>query len=330
MKAEAQNNVHKMVPATAYFCSLALEGAVDSNSQLVESFGAPAGLIRLLCNVAIEELVAQYQVFKDPPDPGYTQVALPSPAHVGSVGVSCPKRLSRHDCAGLKADVLRYVNALATSAAAATGAATTLDRYSGADGDGADAAELLQAVAEKAYAGELAAALAAEQKAGGTLAFTLRRTHLDRRLQAPALKSLATKLGSPKGVPQSIVSRLVADGVTSDATELSQTLKSVLQGLPDLPLSSALGAGFSNASLTTLYRTLTAPELAVLVHGLTGQGAVSSAAGDTLITDLRQAALAPTPAARAPLLARFGADAGSKVTGPAATLLTVAAEALAG
>ena len=333
MKAEAQTNVHQMVPGVAYFCSLALEQAADSNSKLVQSFTGGAygpGMLRLICNVAIEVLVAQYQIFQDPPAADYTQVVLPSPALVRSVAVSCPKRLSRHDFAALKADVLRHVNALATTAAAADGAAITLDRYSGADGDGADAPELLQAVAEKAYAGELAAALAAQQKAGGALAFLLRRTHLDTHLKTGVLQSLAKKLAAPKGVPQSVVSRLVAAGVTSDATELSQTLTSVLQGVPNLPFSSAIGAGFSGGSLTALYRTLTAPELAVLVHGLAGQGAVSSAAGDVLITDLRQAALAPTPAARAPLLARFATDAGSKVTGPAAALLTVAAQALAG
>ncbi len=317
MKTEAQTNVHELVPAFAYLCGVNLQYLPDS------------GLTKLYCLMMMEAVVSEYQVFQDPPDPNYAQVALPSPALVRSVAVTCPKRLSARDCAGLKTAVLRYVNALATTAAAASGAAITVNRYSGADEDGADAQELVQAVAEKAYAGELASALAAQQKAGGALAFLLRRTHIDTVLKAGVLHAAAAKLAAPKGVAKAFVDRLVAEGLASDATDLSQTLKTVLQGVPNVPLSSALGAGLPGASLTALYRSLTAPEVAVLVQGLAGQGAASGAASDKLIGDLRQA-VAAAPAARAPLYGQFVKDAGSQVKGPAATLLTVAGAALTG
>ena len=108
-------------------------------------------------------------------------------------------------------------------------------------------------------------------------------------------------------------------------------LSAQLEGLPKtVSLTGALGAGLPTAALTQLYRTLTLPELAALVRALTGQGAVSSAAGQTLIDYLRKAALASTPEARAAALAQFVKDAGSLVTGPASKLLTVAGGALTG
>ena len=48
-----------------------------------------------------------------------------------------------------------------------------------------------------------------------------------------------------------------------------------------------------------------------------------------LINDLRQAVTALTPEARKPAVDQFVKDAGSQVTGPAATLLTVAGAARA-
>jgi hypothetical protein len=70
--------------------------------------------------------------------------------------------------------------------------------------------------------------------------------------------------------------------------------------------------------------------LAVLVRGLTSQAAVSTAAGEMLINDLRHAVTALTPEARTPAIDQFVKDGGSQVTGPAATLLTVAGGALGG
>jgi hypothetical protein len=269
------------------------------------------------------------KVIKDPPDPKFTEVTLPSATHVTSIALRCLKRIARRDCDALRAGLVRYRNALATTAAAASGVAITLERFSGAGQAGSGPGAVLQAAAEKGYAGELASALTAQQAAGRTLAAALRKTRLDKRLNARTLQSLVKKLGSPNGIPPSIVSRLVADGATSGAAELSQTLKSALQGLPKtLALSSALGAGRSTAALTELYKTLTPQELAALVRGLTSQGAVSSPAGEMLINDLRQAVTALTPEARTPAIDQFVKDAGSQVTGPAGTLLTVAGAAL--
>jgi hypothetical protein len=315
----------------AFFCAivLLLPDAVDDELKFTEH--KKTYTYRDLCQGAMELVLEGLKIANDPPDPNFAQVALPSPRLVRSIAIRCPKRIARRDCSALTAAFLRYRNALATTATAATGAAITLERFSGASQAGSGPGALLQAAAEKAYSGELASALAAQQAAGRTLAAALRKTRLDLRLNARALQSLTKKLGSSNGIPPSIVSQLVADGATSGAAELSQTLKSALQGLPKtLSLSSTLGAGVSTAALTELYRTLTPQELAVLVRGLTSQGAVSSAAGEMLINDLRQAVTAATPEARTPAVDQFIKDAGSQVTGPAATLLTFAGGALTG
>jgi hypothetical protein len=318
--AEARENLPDETRAMAVSCGLLVSPATPDLRFVLR-----------LCQIAIVLVLADLRIANDPPDPNFTQVALPSPTLLRSIAYRCPKRVARRDCEALKAAFLRYRNALATSAAAATGVAITLERFSGAGQAGSGAGAILQAAGEKGYAGELAAALAAQQAAGRTFAATLRKRHLDLRLNARDLQSVVKKLGSANGIPQSIVSQLVAAGVTSGAAELSQTLKSALQGLPKtLALSSTLGATRSTAALTQLYRTLTFPELAALVRGLTDQGAVSTAARDTLINDLRQGVTAPTPEARAPAVAQFVKDAGSQVTGPAATLLTVAGGALTG
>lgn len=289
------------------------------------------GTYAQLCQTFIYIVLGELKIAQDPPDPKFMEVTLPAATLARSITIRCPKRVARRDCEALKAATLRYRNALATTAAAATGSGITLERYSGAAQAGSAPGAVLQAAAEKAYAGELASALAAQQAAGGTLAAVLRKTRLDVRLNARDLQSVTKKLGSPNGLPQSFVSQLVAAGLTSGAAELSQTLKSALQGLPKtLVPSSTLGGTRSTAALTQLYRTLTFPELAALVRGLTDQGGVSTAARDTLINDLRQGVTAPTPEARTPAVDQFVKDAGSQVTGPAATLLMVAGAALTG
>jgi hypothetical protein len=314
-----------MICAFAILVSPAGEGA--STDDMTVAFVA---YLKLMCQGAITMVLGDSQIAKDPPDSKFTEVTLPSPALVRLVTLRCPKRITRRDCEALKAAVLRYRNAQTTTATAATGIAITLNRLSGAGQAGSGPGAVLQSAAAKGYAGELASALVAQQAAERTLAAALRKTRVDVRLNARNVQAVVKKLGSPNGVPPSIVSRLVADGVTSGAAELSQTLKSALQGLPKtLALSRVLGVARPTAALRELHRTLTPPELAVLVRGLTSQGAVSTAAGDMLINDLRQAVNALTPETRTPAVDQFVKDAGGQVTGPAATLLTVAGAALA-
>jgi hypothetical protein len=331
-KTEAHDRLGGETAVMAMMCALAVLLSLPAEAPDADALTQAFAIYqRLLCTEGIKVVLEDLQIAKDPPDPKFTEVTLPSPTLVRSITLRCPKRIARRDCDALKAALLRYRNALTTTAAAGTGAAITLNRFSGAGQAGSVPGAVLQSAAAKGYAGELALALAAQQAAERSLAAALRRTRLDLRLNARNVQSVVKKLGSPNGLPQSIVSRLVADGATTSAAELSQTLKEALQGLPKtLVLSKVLGAAHPTAALRELNRTLTPPELAVLVRGLTNQGAVSTAAGDMLINDLRQAVTALTPEARTPAVDQFVKDAGSQVTGPAAKLLTIAGGALAG
>jgi hypothetical protein len=313
----------------AVVCSLAIVAPVSEDPDAGYFEQALTNRLRAACQVMIVLVLYEKVMVEDPPDPKFTEVALPSPTLTRSIALRCPKRVARRDCEALKAALLRYRNALATATAAATGTAISLNRFSGAGQAGSAPGAVLQSAAAKAYAGELALAVAAQQAPKRTLAAVLRKMRLELRLNARDVQSVVKKLGSPNGIPPSVVSRLVADGATTSAAALSQTLKNLLQGLPKtMALTRLLGAARSTAALTKLHKTLTFPELAALVRGLTDQGAVSTAARDMLINDLRQGVTALTPEARTPAVDQFIKDAGSQVTGPAATLLTVAGAAL--
>ena len=314
-KAAALKNVHEMVAGVAVLCGYSFQ-----------AWGEFLGGV--MCEAFMAVVVDQWNIYKDPPDPNFAQVALRSPTLVGSIVLRCPKRVTLRDCSALRSAALRFRNALSVSAAAATGAAITLNRFSGASQAKSVAGALLQAAAEKVYVGELASALAAQQSAERAFASAVRKARLDVRMDARSVQATVKKLGSPTGVRSSIVSALVGAGVTSGGAELSQTLKIVLQGVPrTLTLSSALSTGRSTLALTALYRTLTPKDLAVLIRGLVGQGAVPASFANTMLDELRAIANTPTADARKPLIAKLATDA-TALSGPAGTLLAAGASGL--
>ncbi len=283
----------------------------------------------LLCRLMIVIVLAESKIVRDPPDPKVMEVTLPAPTLLRAVTVRCPKRVARRTCAALTAPVLSFINAVATAGAAATGAATTLERLGGAATAGSAPGAVLQSAAAKAYARELASTIAKRQAAGRILAAVLRKTRLDGPTSSRDLQAITKKLGSADGLPASFVVQLVTAGLTTGTAQLSQTLRSALQGLPKtVSLTAFLGAASSTVDLAKLNRALTLPELAALVRGLASQGALSTAARDVLIGDLRRAATAaPTSPSRPAAVSQFVKDVGAQVTGAAATLLTAAAMA---
>jgi hypothetical protein len=317
-KAGALEDVHKWVPGVAAFCALAGELSEEDDMSPHELLGDCTQLMALV--------VAAWQVYKDPPDPNFAQIGLPSPPAPQSFPIGCLKRLSRHDCAGLKAAFQAWSATLSATLPIAGATTVAANRFSGAVQAGSVSGTVLQAAAVKALCGELVAALAAEQKAGGSLGFLVRRLKMDihptAKTYAAALKKL---IAAP---PKAAVATVLADGLAHNSAEVQQILAGATQGTPVLPLSSAIGAGFPTAAFNALYHSLTAKEYAALVRGLVAQNAVGSAVGTELLDDLRGAALASSATERTPFLTKLGTAVSSKVSGPAGTLLTAAISGL--
>ena len=86
---------------------------------------------------------------------------------------------------------------------------------------------LLQAAAQKAYAGLIVSTMAAQQAAGTALALTLRKTHLDHRPTKTQVQAYVKRLSTSKGIPRQVLERLIADHQIGSAADLDAILKDV-------------------------------------------------------------------------------------------------------
>jgi hypothetical protein len=285
----------------------------------------------VLCYVAaqpiITEALAEYKKFKDPPDPNFMQVALVVAKPVPSGGFKCPKTVRKSDCAAVTAALRKYVAALNFNAQASWAGAITLERFSGAVEANSVPGALLQAAAQKAYAGLIVSTKAAQQAAGVGLALALRRAHLDRRQTRSQFQARVKKLSTSKGYSRQLIQRLIADKQIASAADLDAILPEIMTSVPYLSLSRALSLAVPSSGSAALWRTTTVKDLAVLIRGLVAQNAVPAATGDTLVVELRAIANATSADARKPLIAKLATDAGA-VSGPAGILLAAGANGL--
>jgi hypothetical protein len=200
----------------------------------------------VLCYVAalaiITEMLSAYKYVHDPPDPNFMQVALGVPVPAPAGGYKCPKTAKKGNCAAVNGAFFKYRVALNANAQAVRGGAITLERFSGAVQANSVPGALLQAAAQKAYAGLIVSRMAAQQAAGTALALTLRKTHLDRRPTKSQFQANLKKLSTSKGYPRQVIQRLISDGQIGSAAELDQILKDVMSSVtvPYMTLSGAL------------------------------------------------------------------------------------------
>jgi hypothetical protein len=317
---EAAKNLRSILVGTASFlgdCLTPTEGSDTTDP--------------VLCYVAalaiIKEAIAAYKIWKDPPDPNFTQVALGMPDPVPAGGFKCPKRAKRSDCAAVTAALRKYVTALTVNAQAVSASAVTLERFSGAVQANSVPGALLQAAAQKAYAGLTVSTKAAQQAAGVALGLTLRRTHLDRRPTKSQFHARVNKLSTSKGYPRQVIQRLIADKQIGSAADLDAILKEVMPGVPYVSLSRGVSLALTSTASAELWHTITVKDLAVLIRGLVAQNAAPAAIGDTLLDELRAIANAADAGARKPLIDKLVKDAGA-VSGPAGILLSAGAGGL--
>jgi hypothetical protein len=323
MKKEALRNIRSIMVGVAVFLG----------DCLTPSEGGTATTDPVLCYVAAQaiftEMLAEYKYYKDPPDPNFMQVALGVPVTAPPGGYKCPKKAKKSNCAAVNAAFLNYRVALNANAQAVGGGAITLERFSGAVQANSVPGALLQAAAQKAYAGLIVTTRAAQQAAGAALALTLRTTHLDRRPTKSQFQANVKKLSTSKGIPRQVIQRLISDHQIGSAADLDPILKDVMANvtMPHVTLSSAFGLALPTAATAALWRSMTFKEYAVLIRGLAGQDAVPTASASALIEELRQIANTASADARKPLLATLVKDAAA-VSGPAGILLAAGANGL--
>ena len=290
-----------------------------------------SGVDPVLCFVAaqsiITEALAEYKKWKDPPDPNFMQVALyvPKPVPVGAL--RCRKPTSKGACAAVNAAFRNWLSALAAGAAASRGDGVTVERFSGAVAAHSVPGALLQAAAQKAYAGLVVRTKAAQHAAGVALGLALRKVHLDRVPTKIQFRARVKRLSTSKGYSRELIQRLIADRVVTSGADLDAMLKNISTPVSYVPLSVALSLRLPSSASAVLWRTTTLKELAVLIRGLVAQNAVPASFGNTLLDELRAIANAPTPDARKPLIGKLVADA-TALSGPAGIVLAAGASGL--
>ena len=255
------------------------------------------------------------------------QVALYGPKPVPAGAFRCPKPTSKGACAAVNAAFRRWLSALAAGAAASRADGVTVERFSGAVAAHSVPGGLLQAAAQKAYAGLTVSTKAAQHTAGVALGLALRKAHLDQLPTKIQFQARVKRLSTSKGYSRGLIQRLIADKIDHKRADLDAMLKNLHDPGPQRIALRALSLPLPSSASTALWRTTTVKDLAVLIRGLVGQSAVPASFGNTLLDELRAIAFAPTADARKPLIAKLVADA-TALSGPAGIVLAAGASGL--
>jgi hypothetical protein len=192
-----------------------------------------------------------------------------------------------------------------------------MTRQAGADG-----------AALKAYSGELAQALKAQDGAGSKLAALVRRAHVDVHFSAPELRALRRGLANLRGLPSWLVARLRRDSF--DPAQIKATLTAQLSKTKVKPfdLTALLRRRTPTTGLVASYQSVSLSDLAQLVDALTAQGVLSQPLNIVFNDDLQRSQLACSATQRTAAVAQFISDAATKVSGPYSTMLQFAARPL--
>jgi hypothetical protein len=191
-------------------------------------------------------------------------------------------------------------------------------------------AQAFQMALVKAYAGELAVAWAAQERAGRALAREMRRTGTDLAVPPADAARAAEQVLAPGKLPATAVARLRRAGLGPAA--LRRALLDGLSRLGDAPVSlrDLVSQPLPGAGYAALHRSVTPAEVAALVDALAANGVLRAGVRTRLRSHLLQAARGATARARVAAARRFLADVGVDVPGRYGELVRVAAEPLAG
>jgi hypothetical protein len=256
-------------------CSAAGAGALLAAGGLVSgpfiAAGLPAtavgstvaGVATPMCALALDKLRRDVEVVNDPPDPNFTQVALPAKPKAAKPA-SCRKapRRGRRACTALAKAGAALVNAARRAEAILDAIVTTMDRTSGATAAGDAAGIALQDSAHRVLAGMLATALTAQNRAAATFAKLLRRNHVHVRLtKKQAAKGVERALAqlASAGVPAAEVQKLAAGQLKAQPVDLVKLLATQEPTAELVALADGLTASaettYLGAAATALHTT---------------------------------------------------------------------------
>jgi hypothetical protein len=188
---------------------------------LVIAGGLTAPIAAPLCTAAIQRVVSDYRIYKDPPLPGIHLAARPAAVRAPKLP-SCTRYHGRplRFCSALRADDVLLVLAARHTAAVAKALQTTVGRATGAQAAGDRSAMALQATTAKRLSAQFRRALHDQATIGRRIATRLRAANL--RLRLTTAQS-ATAI-------QILLTRLAPDTIT--ATELAPVAASALSPSP--------------------------------------------------------------------------------------------------
>jgi hypothetical protein len=202
------------------------------------------------------------------------------------------------------------------------------NRFAYAKQLGDNAQEVPDEAALEGYSGELALALGAQTHDAGKLAKLIKQDRLDVQFSARELRGLRTGLKDLKGLPRWLITRIKNDylSVSEIKAMLARQLKH--STIRPFDLVSLLHRPTATGGLVAAWDSISLPQVAGLVAGLTTQGVISPQLNIVLDDDLQNAQLACGPPGRIAGVANFISDAASRLGGPYSTLLQIGARPL--
>jgi hypothetical protein len=234
--------------------------------------------------------------------------------------VLCPG--SPGKCAAAAAAVNRYASELSLVESANAGLATAGNRFSSARRARSASAALAQSAAGKAFAGEVAYALAGLTARGAALVQALGAVgaHLGRAELEQG------RLLAERGFPRSVVNRLRSRGISAATLSALQQLARSTPLPASLSISNVFAPSFPTNALKASNHSITLGEINALAGRLAKQHAIRTSASKLVTSDLNAINTAHT--GRTAAVTKLLNDIAANTNGAAGTLLYFAARGL--
>lgn len=163
----------------------------------------------------------------EPPDSNYDAIfrPIPFPIHLKLPTICIQVHTRRGStCTSLQRAARGYWAADGRVASLAEALGVTVDRFGGAENAASTSGEALQRSGILVYLTQLRAATAALHAAGRRLASQLGRDHYDPVFSARQIARGRHNLSNLKGMPSSIIRRLIQDGIVSSKTDVKRLI----------------------------------------------------------------------------------------------------------
>lgn len=281
--------------AAGILCTLGVIGGgiliFTTAGTLTPAVAWVAGTVGGGCLVALAGTVgAEWGLNHDPPDSDYHDVPVPLAPSLPEVPSSCARTITASACSALLSAERSYKLAGEQKTAVLYAEYTQSNRYATALAAKDPAAVFLQNAAIKTLAGEEAAALHAQSKAGETLANAIEATGQKLGpIDFPTFAGQIEKVNWNKTLSDAAGQYLVPLGLDNDtvAKEITTLFKNAVdQGVHYTDLRALLTYTPSTTGFTAIQHSLTSAEVSTLIGVLTDQEDIPADLGANLQHDI--------------------------------------------